>query len=944
MRKMLCLLLVLGFCLAMIPCVFAEMDAVEAKLTAIYVDNTQETDIAVTVEITNGLRVPISSVNVCFHDEEGYLISGNDQTVARIDPGETAYVQAVFCDSAAMDLPSTGDNVSLGMLLFTSIFSLGCVVLLLKRSSIARRVFALLLCVTCAVCCVYPQDAYAAGTIESQNWPDKLSSQIRSSIQHNTESLTVSNIFQAGEKQLSLSAVITYTLPSSDDNLNDGLFDIGDLHNLISAGDVSAVFSDDGSVLSIDGALSDQPIRNTDDAAELLNTASGLFNYDYVVDASEVTVQTSAIVSDNELTFYRYSPSVNGVEVLGSQIVLAVDQHNRMRGLTSSYSEVLSNIDTEASVSADVAQNTAWEELVDSEVIRHLISAAREANPGWNEAALLELLRNSFTFSSELIIYAASQDLPTATVYRVHMTSANIQNSYTEDSAVPVTTPVLDFTCYIFANGEHAGEVHSFVNNSYSAWSNVMVNCEDMLEQKRSFRVQKNEDGKYRMKDAVRGIETYRVTFGGFLWITPELPGKLVESKGTGSQTFEVVDVSAHANMAEVYDFYMNVLGRDSYDGNGKTIVVSTEYDNANFVFTGDYYNAFWTSGQQQFVFGDEGNLAAALDVAGHEYTHAVINYVVGNGRELSLTYQYESGALNESYADIMGCLIEDKSGRDRWLMGEDSDEAIRSLADPSIYGQPEHYSNRYTGTDDNGGVHHNSSIFAFAAYKMMNDSRLSSVSEETWAKLFYQSLFYLTNDATLLEGRIAVILAANDLGFDHRMQEGIKDAFDAVGICEPESVRIVLTWGADPVDLDSHLTGPSPAGGRFHVYYGDQEFFTDGTYNGNSAANLVAELDYDDVTSYGPEVTTIHVMIPGTYYFYVHDYTTYSDASSLVMADSGACVKVYYGNSTTPAATYTITPGKRGTIWNVCQLTIDSNKLVWVTPINTYGNDVVYN
>jgi len=62
---------------------------------------------------------------------------------------------------------------------------------------------------------------------------------------------------------------------------------------------------------------------------------------------------------------------------------------------------------------------------------------------------------------------------------------------------------------------------------------------------------------------------------------------------------------------------------------------------------------------------------------------------------------------------------------------------------------------------------------------------------------------------------------------------------------------RIVLEWGATPYDLDSHLTGPTSGGDRFHIYYGNQTY----TYN----TTTYADLDLDDIYSYGPETTTIY-------------------------------------------------------------------------------------
>ena len=86
-----------------------------------------------------------------------------------------------------------------------------------------------------------------------------------------------------------------------------------------------------------------------------------------------------------------------------------------------------------------------------------------------------------------------------------------------------------------------------------------------------------------------------------------------------------------------------------------------------------------------------------------------------------NLIYRNESGALNESFSDMMGTGVEfffqppgdDLALRADYLVGEDAIRpgGLRSMADPASKGDPDHYSKRFLGPEDNGGVHINSAI-----------------------------------------------------------------------------------------------------------------------------------------------------------------------------------------------------------------------------------------
>ncbi|MCD8128702.1 MAG: carboxypeptidase regulatory-like domain-containing protein, partial [Oscillospiraceae bacterium] len=133
---------------------------------------------------------------------------------------------------------------------------------------------------------------------------------------------------------------------------------------------------------------------------------------------------------------------------------------------------------------------------------------------------------------------------------------------------------------------------------------------------------------------------------------------------------------------------------------------------------------------------------------------------------------------------------------------------------------------------------------------------------------------------------------------------------------------RVVLTWGATPSDLDSHLNAKTTSGGREHVYYGARL---------GSASNL----DIDDTSSYGPETITVtdFEYFANGFTYSVHDYSNRSNSSSYAMSNSGAVVRFYQGE--TLLRTYNIPTGRIGTVWNVFQISADGT----ITDLNTFEN-----
>ena len=117
----------------------------------------------------------------------------------------------------------------------------------------------------------------------------------------------------------------------------------------------------------------------------------------------------------------------------------------------------------------------------------------------------------------------------------------------------------------------------------------------------------------------------------------------------------------------------------------------------------------------------------------------------------------------------------------------------------------------------------------------------------------------------------------------------------------EEGQIRLVLTWGSTPRDLDSHLIGTTSSGSQFHVYYGDRV-----------APDDAANLDVDEMDGYGPETITINDM-GGTYEYYVHDY-----GGTGLISGSGAQVKIYQGSTLVDVVDV---PDGLENDWSVCRI-----------------------
>ena len=284
------------------------------------------------------------------------------------------------------------------------------------------------------------------------------------------------------------------------------------------------------------------------------------------------------------------------------------------------------------------------------------------------------------------------------------------------------------------------------------------------------------------------------------------LPGSYMF--GEGGTSSDSVAVAAYTNTGKTYDFYKAVFDRNSYDNAGAPIVSSV-----HFRFGGDNVcdpnNSAWFDSYQQIAFGDgdEGffsPLARALDITAHELTHAVTAHTA------ALTYQKESGALNESMSDAMGISAECWSkGACDWEMGESvytptiAGDALRYLYDPakdtvsSDYYPTRQYASGCTPADNNDycGVHNNSGIGNLAYYLLAHGGKhprgktnisVPAVGLDKAEHIWYRALtVYMTSSTNFAGARTATAHAAADLygGSCSSVWQSVQHAWDAVGV-----------------------------------------------------------------------------------------------------------------------------------------------------------------
>lgn len=812
------------------------------------------------------------------------------------------------------------------------------------------------------------------------------------------------------------------------------------------------------------GTYSDETVTDFDSAKKSLKAVENLMGF-HNVEEEYVEVSSSTFKGTTQ---YRLQQMYNGYIVYGQQLIVTTDEAGKVTSLSGDYATIGTQFNPSVHISVSDAITIAAEY---NEFESTNVTLVVYALDGYNEMAYV--LEND--------VYTVVVSAYNGTIISAYAKVLTSILSITEDDEITSTTG--------------RDEDGTTFNTSYIDYS-------DPTKQDSYIFYDKVRDIVYRDFEMVDSQSKELIGYEDFL----------VDDDNVWTSDVSQKAINLFKNLSDTYDFYLEVLGLMSYDGNGGQIwaYVNDGYDNGENAYSSGPHNL---DGEVVSVlsFGGVANSQNSLDVVAHEYTHSVQSSLT------NLQYRGQSGALMEAYADVMGELVElSVTSESDWKHNDRHIKNPQSCFEwffqwAAAYPEKLNGVGYYTGTNDHGGVHHNSTVISHAVYKMF-DRGLNDVAELT--ELLYRAWGYLTSTATFYDYRMAMLAAANDMNFTAEKISYITEAFDDANVvfesyddswqisamvnlyskvvdnngdvvpnahilvertdangtdvaevqCDengehridlstagsyritvsaigyetheniynfgmftsPEitftltketaqsvvckvggqitdaltgealtgvvmrfrkgynitaggvelslttdefgkyytaaleygfytvelsksgyitsymiiqaaanwensdhdhenvlsqnfsispmvqqggTLRIVLTWGRYPSDLDSHLFGKTTDDSSYHVYYSSKHVFM----NDES----IVELDIDDTSSYGPETITVDLKQQGEIIRYcVHDYSTYNDENSMVLASSEAKIQVYLDNSL--IATYSVPSTQAGTVWHV--------------------------
>lgn len=453
-------------------------------------------------------------------------------------------------------------------------------------------------------------------------------------------------------------------------------------------------------------------------------------------------VLDSVLEDDLGQTHLRFDQVYQGIPVFGSQVIVELDQvsGNKIFGKAD---PSVRRLLTKPTISAAAATESATTALG---------YAGQFASPPTTELVILPSQDGSGAAALTWLVELAIEDGTEATARHRYFVSAHDGGVVMHYDALPQATGAS-----YYSGNVSIGTTYALLN-----------------------------DGKYlyRLWDKTRATYTTDMRHSTSDTDTGGVFSNATDVWGNTSPYRETAAVDAHFGVTKAWDYFRQRQGWTGINGAGEGVISRVHYG-------AGWANAKSWNGVLTFGDGDSVGTRAwvSVDIVAHEYTHAVIE------RTANLVYSYQSGALNESFADIFGTAVEFYTGiRPDYLIGEDfgiQQQALRNMAHPPQYGHPDHASRYVVTTDDNGGVHINSGIPNKAFYLLavggthpLSGITVPRIGRAAAEWIFFRALRKLPKNASFSQARVAALSAAADgYGLYSSAWNATKAAWDAVGV-----------------------------------------------------------------------------------------------------------------------------------------------------------------
>lgn len=477
-------------------------------------------------------------------------------------------------------------------------------------------------------------------------------------------------------------------------------------------------------------------------------------------------------------THYRYQQTYHQLAVEGAEFLL----HEKNNQLLSANGSLIRNLTVSTTPT-----------LTEIEALEKALAVTKATRFAWQNADMENMLRYA-TNKPDATFYPSGQLVLVSSKF--DRNDKNFKLAYKFDIYTDV--PQSHNIYYIDA---HTGEEIIRINQSPMCDGEQTCSAQSLYNNTVNVSIY-NSGSKYHLRDCESGggIETFNAAN------TNNFAANWVNSNDCGFEN-DPVAVSAHWATESTFRYFKEEQNCSSFDDNNAKILSWVHYGN-------QYNNAQWNG--LWMLYGDGNPLLynpfVSLDIVAHEMTHAYTQH------SANLVYAYEAGALNESFSDIFGVVVDYyTTGNLNWEIGEQvnaNGQAFRSMSNPKQYQSPTTYGGEYWvdpidcfawSMSDYCGVHVNSGVQNYWFYLIANGGTVTNDNGETYtingigiesaAQIAYQMLQYLPANANYTDAKNASTTIAQYLwGTVSSEYAAVRTAWCAVGVGTCDNQNIAVT------------------------------------------------------------------------------------------------------------------------------------------------------